>query len=481
MLIQRARTLSLLPLLLSAASCGGDEKDDAGEVPVMSEPPSAPGTDATIDGAATGGDEPGSSGGGGEGALGSSGLPCAVQEILAENCSGCHADTPRFGAPMSLVDYDDLRAPAVSDGSRSVSDLVLQRVSATNSRMPPVPNAPLSAEQIAALSAWVNGGAPRSDETCLDGIDEPALPTGGFANAYPDEAECDAPIELRASDAGQAFEIPLEDDRYECFYFNAPTDPRLALGFKPQIDNDSVIHHWLLYAVDDASLEDGTHESCVGLHPNSALIAGWAPGGQAYGMPEDVGLELPSGESARFILEIHYNNIARAEGQLDRSGVTLCATRESRENIAAVHWLGTENITLPPGESDAGSTCNPELDQTVTLLSVTPHMHQLGSHARIVINRADGSEETLLDEPFEFSSQVAYGLGGGDGIELRPGDSITSTCTWNNTSGGFTSFGEGTSDEMCYMFLTAYPGGLLNTGGDFAFFGLLPGENKCMR
>jgi hypothetical protein len=307
------------------------------------------------------------------------------------------------------------------------------------------------------------------------------LPSGGFANAYPDASECDAPIELRASDGAEPFEIPLEDDRYECFYFDAPSDQRLALGFKPEIDNESVLHHWLLYAVDDAALVAGTHESCVGLHPGAALIGGWAPGGQPYGMPPDVGLELPSGDSARFILEIHYNNIARRAGQADSSGVTLCATREPRENIAAVHWLGTENIRLPPGETEAGSSCNPNLDQPVRLLSVTPHMHQLGSHARIVIERADGSEEMLLDKPFQFSNQVAYALGGTEGIELRPGDSITSTCTWNNTTGGLTSFGEATSDEMCYMFLTAYPGGLLNTGGDFLFLGLLPGPNKCMR
>lgn len=480
MLMQQARTLSLLPVFVVAWACGSDETP-GGEAPVTVESPPTPSNDAASDGPEPGAADPGSPGSGGEGGINSGGLPCAVRDILAQKCSGCHADTPRFGAPMSLIDYDDLTAPAVSDESQNVSELVVQRVSAQSSRMPPVPNDPLTPEQIATLSAWVDGGSPRSDETCLDGSDQPMLPTGGFAAAYPDEEECDAPIELAASDGAQPFAIPLEDDRYECFYFNAPAEPRLALGFKPLIDNEAVIHHWLLYAVDDPELQDGTHESCVGFHPGSALIAGWAPGGQAYGMPENVGLELPSGDDARFILEIHYNNVARASDQVDRSGVRLCATTEPRENIAAVHWLGTENITLPPGESEAGSTCAPDLDQTVTLLSLTPHMHQLGSHARVVLERANGSEEMLLDEPFEFSNQVAYALGGGQGIELRPGDSITSTCTWNNTTGGFTSFGEGTSDEMCYMFLTAYPGGLLNTGGDFLFLGLIPGENKCMR
>jgi hypothetical protein len=58
---------------------------------------------------------------------------------------------------------------------------------------------------------------------------------------------------------------------------------------------------------------------------------------------------------------------------------------------------------------------------------------------------------------------------------------LRATCTWNNDSGGFTTFGPSSDDEMCYFFTLAYPAGSLSTGGNFLLGGLLGGVNKCMR
>ena len=238
-----------------------------------------------------------------------------------------------------------------------------------------------------------------------------------------------------------------------------------------------MLHHWLLYYSTDSTLSPGTHQSCTGIHPNDTLLGGWAPGGETYTLPDDVGLEVASDANARFILEIHYNNVARYSDAADRSGVRVCATSTPQENAAAVHWLGTENIILLPGESSSGSTCNPTATEPVTILSVTPHMHELGTHSSMIINRADGTQETLLDKPFDFNTQVSYSTP----TKLMPGDTLTSTCTWNNTTGGLTTFGEGTSDEMCYLFTVAYPIGALDTGGDLLGVDALGGDNKCMQ
>jgi hypothetical protein len=294
---------------------------------------------------------------------------------------------------------------------------------------------------------------------------------------FPDESECDVPLELLANDGddGAAFTVPLEDDHYECFYFTAPTEPITSLGFSPIIGDSRVLHHGLLYGANDSDSSGGVHEDCTGSHPDATLLAAWAPSGLAYGLPPGVGLQLPSGEDAILILEIHYTNLARHPGAEDRSGVRVCGTREPQPNVAAVHWLGTEDISLPPGATEAGTTCAPDLDEPVNILSVTPHLHQLGARSRMVINRSDGSEQVLFDEPFDFNAQVGYNTP----AVLLPGDSITSTCQWNNTSGGSTSFGEGTEDEMCYLFTLAYPAGALDTGSNF-FGRRRSGENKCM-
>lgn len=408
------------------------------------------------------------------GELQSQGLPCGVKGILQENCVGCHAATPQFGAPMPLVSYADLTAPAVSQPSRSVYDLVLERIANDAAPMPPVPNDRLSVDERAALRSWVQGGTPQVEEICR-AIEQSPPPEATFP--FPDADRCDVLLDLEANDGAVPFTVPQEDDHYECFYFKGPVEPVQLLGLSPIIDDSRVIHHWLLFTNNDGSLTDRTRASCSGIHPDATLLGGWAPGGLEYGMPEGVGVEVPSGDDARFILEIHYNNVARHADARDSSGVRLCATRTPQPKLAAVHWLGTENIFLLPGQSNAGSTCAPEVEEPVHILRITPHMHQLGVHSSMVLERANGSEETLLDEPFDFNSQTSYE----SNAVLQPGDRLRATCSWNNDSGGLTTFGPSSDDEMCYLFTLAYPAGSLSTGGNFLLGGLLGGVNKCMR
>lgn len=374
---------------------------------------------------------------------------------------------------MPLETYEDLMAPAITDPSRTVFDLVLARAQDEARPMPPAPYDRLDSVQLAALTAWEDSGFPTSNEQCqttqgpeqADPLAE--LPTGD---------RCSIQLDLKAGTEGQGFAVPEVDDHYECFYFSAPdVDKFLVTGLAPIIDDARVLHHWLLYYTTRTDVAPGSHEVCTGIHPEDTLLGGWAPGGASQILPDNVGLEVPAPSDAVFILELHYNNVARYTDAVDQSGVRICATSTPQEHTAAVHWLGTENIFLFPGESSGGSTCSPT--EPVTILGVTPHMHELGRHTRMIINRADGTQETLLDKPFDFNTQIGYDTP----AKLMPGDTISSTCTWNNTSGAITTFGEATGNEMCYLFTLAYPVGALDTGGDLLGVGLIGGQNKCMR
>ena len=83
-------------------------------------------------------------------------------------------------------------------------------------------------------------------------------------------------------------------------------------------------------------------------------------------------------------------------------------------------------------------------------------MHLTGTHMKGVINRKDGTTEILSDEDFDFNYQVSYPKD----VTLMPGDTITTTCTYNTPQ----TFGEGTTAEMCYLFTLAYPQGALADG-----------------
>ena len=85
-------------------------------------------------------------------------LPCDVSDMLAARCQSCHSAEPQFGAPMPLVTRADLLAEAVS-GSGSVAEVSVARMQ-SEQRMPPPPNEPASAGEIAVLQQWIDAGHP---------------------------------------------------------------------------------------------------------------------------------------------------------------------------------------------------------------------------------------------------------------------------------------------------------------------------------
>jgi hypothetical protein len=114
-----------------------------------------------------------------------SGLPCDVQAMLATNCTVCHGSPPIPGVPMSLVTYADLTAPAVTDPTRKVAELCVQRMQSTTMPMPPAPGTPVPASQIAALSSWIAAGYPQGTCGSSGGGADGGAGSGGTPDAGP--------------------------------------------------------------------------------------------------------------------------------------------------------------------------------------------------------------------------------------------------------------------------------------------------------
>ena len=142
----------------SPAGCVGD---DAGTTGASGWDPADESSDGSA-GAPTGGDEATSS----EPPQGPQ-LPCDVAAALSRACGECHGDTPAYGAPMSLVDFDDLHVPAPTDPTRAVFDLVGERITADTKMMPPDDD--ITDAERAALLSWIEAGAPADpDAQCGD-------------------------------------------------------------------------------------------------------------------------------------------------------------------------------------------------------------------------------------------------------------------------------------------------------------------------
>ncbi len=414
----------------SQSASGVDDDGDAGG----DEDPADPDTGDTDD---SGGERPSGDG-----------LPCDVLDVLASDCWMCHGDPPKFGAPMPLTDRAALQVPAVTDATRSVADLVLERLNDPDAVMPPTGRLP--DDRLATLTSWIEAGMPPHE-----GADcaEPEMPDGD-----PGELPCEPTHEFTAhAPAGGGFSVPVTDDAYMCFTYKSPFPAGAQItAYAPIVDDERVLHHWILYKTPTPQTDGGVGPCQMPF--DAQFVAGWAPGGDVAIMPDDVGLET-AGPDEWLILQVHYNNVAGHTDAVDGSGVKMCITNTPRPNLAGVLWLGSVLIAIPPGASDhpvTGRCDTSTWSEPFNVMSTSPHMHQLGRGFRTVINRAAGGTEILTDVPqFSFADQKDYP--NDPPVVIQPGDELVSTCFFDNPGGSTVYFGEGTSDEMCFNFTVGYP------------------------
>jgi cytochrome c5 len=405
------------------------------------------------------------------------GMPCDVATIVQTRCVLCHAETPQFNAPMSLVDAADFSAQApISSGT--VSEAALRRISPDAARpMPPAGTVnPLSDSERATLQNWLQSGATAFGGECTgtgtgagpgDGLLPPPPPSGSSLEPYQGwddgDVECYPLVAHAEGNKQQPYKVGTVVDGYFGFAFAPPwgEGTRYVRAFRSVINNSQVLHHWLLFNQAGAVV-DGQISPQLGAHPDGELLHGWAPGGNdAYYTPQ-VGVELEAGRG--FLLELHYNsNDANAA---DASGVEICVTKTKPQNIALLSWLGTDAIS---GTTSSG-VCRPKATQPIKIISGSPHMHLKGRHMKVTVHRANGTNEVVHDEAFDFENQRNYA----EDITINPGDTIETVCNYSAPS----RFGKGTNDEMCYWFAQSYPAGALADG---AFVGtLVHGTNSCL-
>jgi hypothetical protein len=422
------------------------------------------------------------------------GNACPV--TIFQQCKACHDGKGTAGAPMGLLTYEDLRAPSHTNAAIPVFKMIQTRVHDTVKPMPMTGQLP--AADLAVIDAWVAGGAPdcgfahaaqaaagagaaagsgamtagagamnagraatgdiakylSPDSTHF--IKEPpgTLPVG------PDAPDAEFCFNMVAHGAQKAlatdstpFSVPVKEFYHE-FDFKVPyTKTMVALSTKPIIDNSQVLHHWLLFHIQSDTGTDGAHQDEVGLQLGKELVSGWAPGGDPPELPPGVGLEMPK-VGGFMTLETHYfNNTPMA--QPDRSGVRVCMTSKMPANVATLTWLGTEGINIPAKQQGtATGTCTPGVQSgDIHLIYASPHMHQAGTHMKTVINRKGGAQEIVVDMPFAFTDQRTYTTPN----IVHPGDTLTTTCTWQNTTNAAIGFGTSTTAEMCYNFVYSYP------------------------
>jgi hypothetical protein len=360
---------------------------------------------------------------------------------------------------MPLATYADVLAPARSDPSVPVHERMAFRIQRNSglAPMPPVANGMLTDGEIALIRRWSENGAPEGTPPAVKpdaGIEADAgveeTPDAGSAN--PDEE----PYVLIPVVAPQAAVRPGEEDLYGCFRTVIDTQvPLHAVEIEPTLDQLAAVHHILLFRDGGRNYpEQRTGLLCAAdtvFQGDWELLHGWAPGGETMVLPPEAGVRLEDGD--HLVVQIHYNNYG-TQTLVDASGMMLKATAQLRPNDAAVLGVGTQDFSLAPGQPSISRSGTCQLSQPMHIFSYSPHMHLLGRGAKLEVVQ-NGQTTVVGDvQNFAFESQVSYPAS----VQLGPGDSVRTTCTWDTTSRSTeTSFGEGTEDEMCYIFVAHYP------------------------
>ena len=115
-------------------------------------------------------------------------LPCDVAGFLGADCLLCHGPVPMNGAPNRLDTLPALKAPSVSQPSKSNGALALERIQSSTSPMPPAPYARATSTQISTFSTWINAGMPAGSCVAPSGDAGPPPLGDGGVDAGPTDA-----------------------------------------------------------------------------------------------------------------------------------------------------------------------------------------------------------------------------------------------------------------------------------------------------
>lgn len=412
-----------------------------------------------------------------------------VKPLMEAHCAGCHSEGNV--APFTLTSYEDvvmLRAAV----RQSIVSRSMPPWGAEAGHLELRYDPTLSDAQIAMLVDWLDGDMVEGDP---EDLGEPVvLDQGGIVD--PDMlVEMETPY------------TPAFDgrDEYRCFPLDMEQgdDPLFVTGVRGVPGQVEIVHHMVIYVIPPHQAHlvdsyDAEHEGvgypCYGgpsplgaaMQINDILqsrfLANWGPGSEGVTFPANSGIKIDPG--SRLVLQMHYYSGA---GKVvpDVSAVELKTTRSvEREGYyipwADLQWIADlESMKIPAGEENVTVSYTGKIDRSpitaifaagvrfpegASIHGVLPHMHQLGRRITITLNHGDGTDQTLVNVPsWDFNWQREYHFK--EPVFYGTDDEITVECVFDNTAEwraqrGFkdptpvdTTWGEGTSDEMCVSLL----------------------------
>lgn len=176
----------------------------------------------------------------------------------------------------------------------------------------------------------------------------------------------------------------------------------------------------------------------------------WLPiflaGNGASEMRFDEGIGHVIGAGTQLVLQMHLFN---ASDKSATQSVEIRMHRAASADVTPVSpWaIGSSQIHVPPrAAGSAQNVCT--MSGPVDIVAVFPHMHMLGRSLKVEVGQSMAAMKPLYArDPFSFDDQRMEKMK----ISLQAGDMLRVTCDYMNTSDNEVTFGESSTDEMCFF------------------------------
>jgi hypothetical protein len=238
----------------------------------------------------------------------------------------------------------------------------------------------------------------------------------------------------------EPFLLKAGQETYKCQNFDNPFGNKDTAVQQMSTDMSPGSHHLHVYHMTTSSsrtLEDCTIQD---FHP--LLFASGAPHNSAT-YPPGMAAKLLGTSGVR--IQVHYLNVS------DKDLMVKAVLKLTPTDIASVkQWVSSLyfnqlSLKVPPGSGQTVSTtcAIPKTFGPIGLIGGGSHMHKRGVHFTAMTSTGVMlADVDTWDEPPPITYDPP--------IMLNPGDKITWTCTYDNTTTKTLTFGESAEDnEMC--------------------------------
>lgn len=380
-----------------------------------------------------------------------------IKPILTKHCVNCHQNGGI--APFALDNWADVDARAIMIGAVTASKYMPPWRADTSFQHYKNENY-LSKTDIELIQQWIQNDQPR-------GIVERRKEKGSQQIKVKKKQGNEIQIGFN-----HAFVIKGEN-KEEFRFFHMPSKIK-ENGYIQSIEfvpgNKKQVHHSRIMidttqsisGIDGLSEEDSSILKYQTKPLADPFLFGWVPGNDKIIFPKGIGKKIYA--NSDFIVNVHY--VPSPIQVVDSSSIIIQLSNEPIEREAQTLTLTENNISnqpfiIYPNKKSTFYMRSPVLQDSISLISIMPHMHLLGKTFKSYAITPDGNIIPLVHVPsWDFNWQTTYQF---TKFTLLPkGSVIYAEATYDNTNENplnpykparTVGYGWGSKDEMMNLIL----------------------------